>query len=137
MKTIAWFGLRSIALCLLAAHCYALPSDPPEVTNPNAATAARPLPDCHVGAYLLSDGSIVDIAPRVDTLRWLRFDGTTGVLHKTPTGTWTSTAGWSDRVDGKSASFGECGTGTIEFDGAHGKRIAFDMREATDRKSVV
>lgn len=131
MKTIAWFGLRSIGLCLLAAHCYAVHSDPPEVTNPNAATAARPLPDCHVGAYLLSDGSIVDIAPRVDTLRWLRFDGTTGVLHKTPTGTWTSTAGWSDRVDGKSASFGECGTGTIEFDGAHGKRIAFDMREAT------
>jgi uncharacterized protein len=91
---------------------------------------ARPLADCHIGAYLLSDGSIVDIAPNNDVLRWLRFDGTTGALHKTPAGVWTSTSGWSDRGDGKSVSFGDCDKGSIEFDGVRGQRIDLDVREA-------
>jgi pimeloyl-ACP methyl ester carboxylesterase len=93
---------------------------------------ARPLPECHIGAYLLSDGSIVDIAPSSeDALRWLRFDGTTGKLHKAATGVWTSTSGWTDRSDGKSASFSECDKGSIEFDGVRGKRIDLSVREAT------
>jgi uncharacterized protein len=123
-------ALRSIALCVLAARCYAAASVPPPITNPNAPTA-RPLPDCHIGAYLLSDGSIVDIAPDDDASRWLRFDGTTGRLHKTPSGVWTSTSGWSDHSDGKSVSFSECDKGSIEFDGVRGKRIDLNVGEAT------
>jgi uncharacterized protein len=91
---------------------------------------ARPLPECHIGAYLLSNGSVVDIAPSYDdTLRWRRFDGTTGALHKTVTGLWTSTSGWTDRSDGKSVSFKECDKGSIEFDGVRGERIDFNVRE--------
>jgi pimeloyl-ACP methyl ester carboxylesterase len=94
----------------------------------------RSLPECHIGAYLLSDGSVVDIAQSYeDTLRWRRFDGTTGALHKTGTGVWTSTSGWTDRGDGKSVSFGECGKGSIEFDGVRGERIHFKVREPTFR----
>jgi pimeloyl-ACP methyl ester carboxylesterase len=93
---------------------------------------ARPLPECHIGAYLLSDGSIVDIAPSDDdALRWRRFDGTTGALHKTVTGVWTSTSGWTDRGDAKSVSLSECDKGSIEFDGVRGERIDFNVRETT------
>jgi uncharacterized protein len=126
----ARIALRSIGLCVMAARCYATDSVPPPVTNPNA-PMARPLPDCHVGAYLLADASIVDIAPDEDALRWLRFDGTTGKLHKTPGGVWTGTSGWSDRSDGKSVSFGQCDQGSIEFDGVRGQRIDLIVREAT------
>ena len=126
-------ALRSIGLCLLAAHCYSAASAQPQVANPNAAMA-RPLPDCHIGAYLLSDGSVVDIAPSAaDTLRWRRFDGTTGALHKSAAGVWTSTSGWTDRGDGKSVAFSECDKGSIEFDGVRGTRIDFNVREATFR----
>jgi uncharacterized protein len=107
-------ALRSIGLCVLAARCYA--------------TAGV---DCRVGAYLLADGSIVDVAPWDDTLRWLRFDGTTGALHNTAGDVWTSTSGWSDVSDGKSVSFSGCDKGSVEFGGVLGKRIDFDVREAT------
>lgn len=126
-------ALRSIGLCVLAARCYSAAGVPPQITDPNA-PMARPLPECHVGAYLLSDGTVVDIAPSDDdALRWRRFDGTTGALHKSATGVWTSTSGWTDRGDGKSASFSDCDKGAIEFDGVHGKRIDFNVREATFR----
>ncbi len=92
----------------------------------------RPRSECRVGAYLLSDGGIVDIAPSSEnTLRWRRFDGTTGALHAAAGGGWTGTSGWSDRADGKSVSFGDCDQGSIDFDGRHGKRIDFSVREAT------
>lgn len=114
-RTWVRIALRSIGLCVLAAGCYAATS-----------------PECHIGAYQLSDGSIVDIAPSDgDTLRWRRFDGTTGALHKTLTGTWTSTSGWTDRADGKSVSFSGCGKRSIEFDGVRGERIHFNVRETT------
>ena len=38
-------------------------------------------------------------------LRWIKFDGATGVLHKTTTGSWKSTYGWTDRADGLTVSF--------------------------------
>lgn len=95
---------------------------------------ARALPECHIGAYQLSDGAVVDIAPSSDdTLRWRRLDGTTGALHKTVSGAWTSTSGWTDRGDGKSVSFSECDKGSIEFDGVRGERINFKVRETTFR----
>jgi dienelactone hydrolase len=106
-------ALRSIGLCVLAARCYAAGGV-----------------ECNIGAYLLSDGSIVDIAPSDDdALRWRRLDGTTGALHKTVTGMWTSTSGWTDRGDGESVSFSECDKRSIEFDGVRGERIDFNVRE--------
>lgn len=128
-----WVGiaLRSMGLCMLAARCYSAPSPPPPIENPNA-PMARSLADCHIGAYRLSDGAVVDVASSAgDTLRWRRFDGTTGALHRAGTGTWTSTSGWTDRGDGKSVSFGECDKGSIEFDGVRGQRVNFDVNETT------
>jgi pimeloyl-ACP methyl ester carboxylesterase len=99
-------------------------------------TAAAPAPttagDCRIGAYRLTDGSIVDIgASTGNALRWRRFDGTTGALHPEPNGNWTSTLGWTDRPDGKTVSFSACDRGDIVFDGAAGHRVAFDVTDTT------
>jgi hypothetical protein len=96
----------------------------------SAAGASETL-DCHVGSYRLNDGSLVDIAPSdKDALRWRRFDGTTGALHRTAKGDWSSSYGWTDRPYGKTVSFSDCGKGRIDFDGASGQRIAFDVKGA-------
>lgn len=73
---------------------------------------------------------MVDIAPSTGTtLRWRRFDGTTGALAKGANGTWTSTFGWTQRADGKEVSFSDCTHGEIIFAGTRGKRIAFDVSD--------
>jgi hypothetical protein len=88
--------------------------------------------DCHVGSYRMSDGETVDIAPSDDdTLRWRRFDGTTGALTKKPGGAWTSSYGWTGRPDGKSVRFSACEAGRISFDGAQGRRIKFDVTDTS------
>lgn len=88
--------------------------------------------DCHVGTYKLSDGGIVDIASSDgDTLRWRRFDGTTGALTKKSGGLWTSTLGWTGRPDGKTVRLSECAAGRMTFDGMKGHRLAFDVTETT------
>lgn len=88
--------------------------------------------DCHVGSYRLTDGRLVDISPDDgDSLRWREFDGETGRLRRTAKGEWRSTLGWTDRDDGKKIKFSACGGGRIDFDGVSGKRIAFDIRNAT------
>jgi uncharacterized protein len=88
--------------------------------------------DCHIGTYRLADGEVLDIAPsEKDTLRWRRFDGSTGALHKAATGVWRSTYGWTDRADGKTVSFSDCPAGRINFGGVAGRRITFDVRNAT------
>ncbi len=70
--------------------------------------------DCPIGAYRFSDGEIVDIArSEGDTLRWRKFDGTTGALRKKQDGLWTSTLA----------------TGEIEFDGRKAHRIPFDVTD--------
>ena len=47
--------------------------------------------DCHVGAYRLTDGKIIDIAPsNPNTLRWRAFTGETGALLKNADGTWSN-----------------------------------------------
>ncbi len=90
--------------------------------------------DCQIGAYRFSDGEIVDIArSEGDTFRWRKFDGTTGVLHKKFDGSWTSTLGWTDRADGRTASFTRCATGEIEFDGKKAHRIPFDVTDTVLR----
>lgn len=86
--------------------------------------------DCHVSSYRLSNGSFVDIAPSTGkTLRWRRFDGTTGALHKVADKRWTSTLGWTGKPDGKRVIFTDCAKGDIRFDGMAGHRIPLD---ATD-----
>ncbi len=88
--------------------------------------------DCHIGTYRLSGGGIVDIAPSEgNTLRWRRFDGTTGALTDKGGGLWTSSYGWTGRPDGKSVRFSACQAGRINFDGVEGRRIQFDVTDTT------
>jgi uncharacterized protein len=97
-----------------------------------ALACASPVGDCHVGAYRLSDSSVLDIAPSEgSTLRWRKFDGTTGALRKTQDGGWSSIFGWTDRPDGKVVSFSPCARGEIQFDGTSGRRIDLDVTETT------
>jgi uncharacterized protein len=96
------------------------------------ARAADTVGDCRIGAYRLTDGSVVDIgASDEDALRWRRFDGTTGELHKTADGSWSSTLGFTDKTDGKTVTFSDCAKGDISFNGINGHRIAFDVIETT------
>ena len=84
--------------------------------------------NCHVGAYRLANGSVVDVGPSEGThLRWRREDGTTGLLTSHADGTWTSTRGWTDKPDGIKVAFSDCAKGGIDFGGARGQRIAFDV----------
>ena len=84
--------------------------------------------NCHVGAYRLGDGSVVDVGPSDGShLRWRREDGTTGLLTSHADGTWTSTLGWTDRPDGIKVTFSDCAKGRIDFNGTRGNRIAFDV----------
>jgi len=88
--------------------------------------------DCHIGAYRLADGGLVDVgASDGDVLRWRRWDGESGALHPGAGGVWTSTLGWTDRPDGKHVGFSDCAAGDISFDGVAGHRIAFDVTETT------
>src|SRR5580693_474210 len=99
---------------------------------PPVAHAADTVGDCRIGAYRLTDGSLVDIgASDEDALRWRRFDGTTGKLHKTTDGSWSSTLGFTDKPDGKTVTFSDCAKGNISFNGINGRRIAFDVTEST------
>jgi pimeloyl-ACP methyl ester carboxylesterase len=115
----ASFGL---IVCGLSAACIgAAIAGESETARPDA---------CQIGTYRFPDGEIVDIArSEGETLRWRKFDGTTGVLHKKQGGSWTSTLGWTDRPDGHTASFTRCAKGEIEFDGKIAHRIPFDMTD--------
>jgi pimeloyl-ACP methyl ester carboxylesterase len=94
------------------------------------ASAADTVGECHIGAYRLTDGIVIDIGPSDDdTLRWRRFDGTTGALHKNADGGWTSTLGFTDKKDGKIVTFSDCEKGELSFDGVKGRRIAFDAMD--------
>ena len=81
---------------------------------------------------------MVDIgASDDDALRWRRFDGTTGKLHKTADGSWSSTLGFTDKTDGKTVTFSDCAKGEISFDSITGHRMAFDVVDtAFDGDSV-
>jgi pimeloyl-ACP methyl ester carboxylesterase len=84
--------------------------------------------NCHVGAYRLADGSVVDVGPSDGAnLRWRREDGTTGLLTSQGDGTWTSTRGWTGKPDGVKVAFSDCAKGGIDFAGTRGQRIAFDV----------
>ena len=98
---------------------------------PASAGAADTVGNCRIGAYRLTDGSVVDIgASDDDALRWRRFDGTTGALHMSANGNWSSTLGFTDKTDGKTITFSDCAKGEISFDGITGHRITFDVIDA-------
>lgn len=98
-----------------------------------------PAVHCHIGAYRLGDGSLVDIGATDPTsaLRWRRVDGTTGLLTRRPDGAWTSTRGWTGRPDRITVRFSDCRDGGITFDGMTGRRIAFDVTNARFQGSGV
>ncbi|MBW8812995.1 MAG: alpha/beta hydrolase [Caulobacterales bacterium] len=110
---------------MIAAACAALLPALARAADTPAAT-----PDCHVGAYRLASGRIVDIAPTDgEPLRWRAWDGTTGLLKKTAAGDWTSTYGWTGRPDGISVGFSDCAKGKIRFGQEPGRRIPLDVTE--------
>jgi hypothetical protein len=123
---MSWFGIhvisqRLIVCALSAAFIAAAIADESTRGTPG---------DCQTGTYRFSDGEIIDIAQSEDdTFRWRKFDGTTGVLHKKPDGSWTSTLGWTDHPDGHSVSFTRCATGEIEFDARKAHRVPFDVSD--------
>jgi len=123
---MSWFEIhlmsRQLIVCVLSAVCIGA------VIASESKTAGTG--DCQIGTYRFSDGEIVDIArSEGDTLRWRKFDGTTGVLHKKGDGSWTSTLGWTDHPDGHTASFTHCAAGELEFDGKKADRIPFDTTD--------
>lgn len=92
----------------------------------SAAAAAEP--DCHVGAYRLADGAVIDVGPTDGGLRWRALDGRTGKLT-TSGDEWASTYGWTGRPDGVRVRFGDCAAGAIDFGGRAGRRVAFPTTE--------
>jgi len=88
--------------------------------------------DCHIGSYRLADDRVIDIAPSTDgRLRWRLTDGTIGELAHAADGGWTSTLGWTSHPDGHRVTFGDCAAGTLRFDAAQARRIAFDVTDTT------
>jgi uncharacterized protein len=87
--------------------------------------------DCRVGVYALPDGDVVDIAPSSEhTLRWRRFDGTTGALEELPDGSWRSTSGWTGKLDGLSVRF-DCDHDAMNFGTARAQRIPLEVQESS------
>ncbi|HYE42063.1 MAG TPA: alpha/beta hydrolase, partial [Caulobacteraceae bacterium] len=115
--------MRILSICIAIAATFGLGAAP-------VPTAAEPTGTCHVGAYRLADGQLVDVGESAGGLRWRRFDGTSGKLV-VGAGGWSSTLGWTGRPDGVRVSFGPCGAGTISFDGQAGRRIPLETREAS------
>ncbi len=97
---------------------------------PAANASAGPDPaHCGLGVYQLPDGGVVDVAPSAgNTLRWRRFDGTTGAL--TPhDGVWSSTAGWTGKPDGLAVRF-DCEHQSMQFGAATARRIPLLVTES-------
>lgn len=97
-----------------------------------AAAPAVAAPDCHIGAYRLADGQVVDIAPsEPGALRWRRDDGATGSIIRGADSGWTSHYGWTGRPDGLAVRFGDCASGTLRFGLQDGRRIPLRATETT------
>lgn len=95
------------------------------------AQAAEQTGACHVGAYRLADGALIDVAPTKDALRWRLMDGRTGELRPGADGGWISRRGWSDQPDGTAVAFGACDEGRISFAGQTGQKLKFQVIDTT------
>jgi len=96
---------------------------------------------CHTGAYRLTDGRVIDIAPAEGAdLRWRLDDGQTGLLAGA--NNWASTRGWTGKADGKTVTFGGCADGRLTFaagDGepVDGRKLTFVSRDVTFKDGEV
>ena len=89
---------------------------------------------CHLGAYQLADGEVIDINPTSTqgTLRWHRVDGRTGTLRQEGN-VWRGRVGWTQRDDPTEVRLGTCGTGRIFFDGKAGNKVSFAVTDTRFR----
>lgn len=77
---------------------------------------------CHTGAYRLTDGRVIDIAPADGPdLRWRLENGQVGRLHADQA--WASTRGWTDKRDGHTVRFGGCADGRLTFASGDGEPV--------------
>lgn len=89
-------------------------------------SAASAAGDCGSAYYQLKDGTGVDVAVSTEGhFRWRRPDGTSGLLTRRADGKWSSTAGWTERPDGKLVDLSGCSLGKIVFAGVDGHRATF------------
>ena len=101
------------------------------------AVQRAPIP-CEVGSYLLADGSSLDIGPDASgQLRWRRLDGRTGALTPQGNNRWTSTLGWTNRLDGHQVIISDCTRGDIRFDDVDGQRTPLIQRDTSFQGSGV
>ena len=94
----------------------------------------KPVPPqlaCHVGAYALADGRIVDLTPLTDgaALRWRLLDGRSGKLHLDDAGRWSGQKGWSNDADPLPIDLGSCASPRLDFDGQAGQKLQFATQE--------
>ena len=95
-----------------------------------AIPAAAAESECALGAYRLSDGSVIDVAAASEgALRWRGLDGASGEL-KRDGDRWTGTAGWTGRPDGLTVRF-DCAAKTMQFGERSGRQIALETRETS------
>ncbi len=97
---------------------------------------ANGVQNCHIGAYRLTNGTLIDIDPEMgmemsDTLRWIQLNGKTGQIHEGANGKWSGTIGWTHHDDGTVVSFSACPESRIQFNGISGQRIPFAVQNTT------
>lgn len=85
-------------------------------------------PLCHVGAYRLDDGRIIDVGPSEPGLRWRSFEGETGKLVQVEN-SWRHTRGWTEDADLRSVRFATCQESSITFNGVRGERVRLQVQE--------
>lgn len=85
---------------------------------------------CHVGAYRLDDGRILDLAGSTEgALRWRLLDGTSGKLTHLADGAWSNSIGWTDRIDARAFTAKDCASGEIAFGAVAGHRIPLEITD--------
>lgn len=102
-----------------------------DLTGDRVPDNRTPQVNCHVGAWRLADGHIVDLLPVDDLskMRWRADDGRSGLLSPAGEGRYTSTLGWTGRPDGIEAAFGACGDDNATFGGQAATHLHFDEKD--------
>ncbi len=126
------FALGLAFTLATAPAALAQPAVPPgPAVGPPAAPAAV-ADSCHVGAYRLTDGRVIDVGPAMNGgVRWRTMEGLTGRQTPQPDGSWKAAIGLTEKPDTPHASFGACGAGEIRFDGVAGRKVDLVVTETT------